>query len=295
MGDVDLKQRILNYQLQGSSLGDLGYTRILLQFCGLAGHGKSSLINSFIYTLNGGKFSASAPVAPAEQSSGGFTTKRLPYELTGIITLVDNRGFGKTDSFEREEVYSQMANLQFLNEDVKWEWSYEKRMKFVTSAKQNFNDLLVPIYVRSAWEQIQAAEKDEILEFLQKVKEITDFLPFIVITNKLCGDVKTLRSQFQQMGMEKIFEVENYTAENHVKSPEKEKTFLTILKEILDYVDFVAQKVVPTMEEPEKEHKKRVDMLLMVAHENDLQRQKKKWLAENIQPVKKAGRRCNVM
>ncbi|XP_073416776.1 uncharacterized protein [Dendrobates tinctorius] len=294
MGDVDLKQRILTYRLEGSSLGDLGYTRILLQFCGLAGHGKSSLINSFIYTLNGGRFSASAPVATAQQSGGGFTTERLPYELTDIITMVDNRGFGKADSFEREEVYSQMANIQPLNEKVKWNWNYEERMNLVTTAKRNTTDLLVPIYVRSAHEKIQPHEKEETLEFLVKVQEITGFLPFIVVTNKVRGDADMLRSWFVQMGMEDIFEVENYTTENHVKSPEKEKTFLTILTKILDYVDFVARDVVPTMDTPEKEHEKRVQMILKMAHENDIERQKRKWLAENKPPVKKSGWPCNI-
>ncbi|XP_077128316.1 uncharacterized protein LOC143784222 [Ranitomeya variabilis] len=295
MGDVDLKQRILTYQLEGSSLGGLGYTRILLQFCGLAGHGKSSLINSFIYTLNGGKFSVSAPVAKGEENKGGgCTVERLPYGLTDIITMVDNRGFGKADSFEREEVYSQMANIQPLNEHVKWNWTYEERMKLVTTAKRNITDLLVPIYVHSALRQIQMEEKAEILEFLQNVQKITGFLPFIVLTNKIRGDADKLRSQFVQLGMENIFEVENYTADNHVKSPEKEKTFLTILTQILDYVDFVASEGVPTMDSPEEEHAKRVQMILKVAHDNDIERKKKQWLAENVQPEKKARWPCNI-
>ncbi|KAM4024019.1 uncharacterized protein ACNLHF_024991 [Anomaloglossus baeobatrachus] len=291
MEDVDKKQRIRSYQLEGSSLGDLGYTRILLQCCGLAGHGKSSFINSLIYTLNDGKFSASAPVAQAEQSSGGFTMMRLPYELTDIITLVDNRGFGTADSSQREEVYAQMANLKPLNEDVKWDWSYEERMKTVISAQRNVNDLLVPIYVHSARSLIPAEEKAEMTEFLQKLQIITGFLPFIVITNKLYGDCGKLRSEFAQMGMENIFQLENYTMENHVKSPEKEKTFLTILTNILDYVDFVAGMGVPTMETPEKEHEKRVQMLLKMAHENDIEREKKKWLAENKPPEQKAEKK----
>ncbi|CAJ0956557.1 unnamed protein product, partial [Ranitomeya imitator] len=137
-------------------------------------------------------------------------------------------------------------------------------------------------------------EEEEILEFLENVKKITGFLPFIVLTNKIRGDADKLRSQFEQFGMEKIFEVENYTAENHVKSPEKEKTFLTILKEILDYVDFVANVAVPTMDSPEVEHEKRQQMILKVAHDNDVERKKKQWLAENKPPEKKARWPCNV-
>lgn len=112
MSDLQtLREKISTYQLEGSPLGNLGYTRILLQFCGSAGHGKSSLINSFTYALHGGDFSISAPVALATESQGGFTKMRLSYELTKVITLVDNRGFGKSDCFEKEEVYAQLGKF----------------------------------------------------------------------------------------------------------------------------------------------------------------------------------------
>ncbi|KAG8540177.1 hypothetical protein GDO81_019752 [Engystomops pustulosus] len=151
-GDMEdlprLKEKIMTYQLEGTDLGNLGYQRILLQVCGSAGHGKSSLINPFTYALHGGTFVISAPVAPAETSQGGHTMVRLPYKLTEVITLVDNRGFGKLDSFEREEVCAQLANLQPLNEvEVKWDWSYEERIRVLTSVELNTCDLLVPVFV----------------------------------------------------------------------------------------------------------------------------------------------------
>ncbi|KAM3916261.1 uncharacterized protein RB166_015571 [Leptodactylus fuscus] len=285
-----LNDKILTYQLDGSTLGNLGYKRILLQVCGPAGHGKSSLINSFKYALHGGKFSESAPVAPAETSHGGFTMVRLPYELTEVITLVDNRGFGKIDNFEKEEVYAQLANLQPLNEEfVTFHRSFTDRMKAVIHAKVNTCDLLVPIFVHSVDIQFVKEEKEEILEFLETAHKITGFLPVIVLTKKLSGNAEIMHKQFAEMDMEKIYEVENYTKENNGKTPGKDKTFLTILSEILDVVDFVAKNVVPNLDTPEEEHKKRMEILLEIANKNDAVRSIMKANKERIEsaPPKK--------
>ncbi|XP_075687073.1 uncharacterized protein LOC142656088 [Rhinoderma darwinii] len=291
----NLKQKIQNYQLEGQKLGDLGYTRILLQVCGSAGHGKSSLINSFMYALHDGQFSISAPVAQAEVSYGGLTTKRLPYELTKVITLVDNRGFGKSDNFEKEEVYTQLANLQDLNVDVEWIWCYEKRMEAVTNAANNTNDLLVPLYVHSIEEKIPENEKTEMKEFFKTTQKLTGFLPIIVLTKRLSGDAKNMRLQFEDMGMENIFEVENYTMKDDVKTPGKDKTFLSILSKLLDQVDFLANNRASTLDTPENEHKKRMQMLLKIAHDNDIQREKKKWMEENPQPKKPEKSNCRLL
>ncbi|XP_071978925.1 uncharacterized protein [Engystomops pustulosus] len=275
-----LKEKIMTYQLEGTDLGNLGYQRILLQVCGSAGHGKSSLINSFTYALHGGTFVISAPVAPAETSQGGHTMVRLPYKLTEVITLVDNRGFGKLDSFEREEVCAQLANLQPLNEvEVKWDWSYEERIRVLTSVELNTCDLLVPVFVHSAQAKIHEEQKTDISEFLKIAQNLTGFLPIVVLTKKLSGDPKTLHQQFSGMGMDDIFEVENYTKEDDLKTPAKDLTFLTILSKILDLVDFAAKNVFPAMDTPQKEHQKRLQKLLVMANANDLKREKKIWSA----------------
>lgn len=95
-----------------------------------------------------------------------------------------------------------------------------------------------------------------------------------------------MRHQFEEMDMENIFEVENYTNDDHVKSPGKDRIFLAILSTVLDLVDFVATNVVPTLRTPEEEHKKRVQMLLKMAHDHDIQKEKDKWVKENTKPDK---------
>ncbi|XP_066433711.1 uncharacterized protein [Eleutherodactylus coqui] len=291
-----LKDKILNYQLAGTKLGELGYTRILIQICGHAGNGKSSLINSFKHALYNEKFSMSASVAPAEHSQGGFTMVRNSYKLTDVITLVDNRGFGKSDSFEKEELYAQLANIQPLDKKVVWNRSYEERMKAVTSAVCNTNDLLVPIYVHSVEKKITEEDKEDMKTLLTTIHNITGFLPFIVLTKKLNGDAEQMRLQFDKTSAENIFAVENYTAKNNIKSPGKDRSFLTILSAVLDLVDFVANSVIPTLDTPEQEHLKRVQMLLTMACNNEVLREKDKLMKEIMQakpqPMPKKEEKC---
>ncbi|CAI9537322.1 unnamed protein product [Staurois parvus] len=222
----NLTERVLSYNLGSSEIENLGYNRILLQVCGQAGHGKSSFINSVRYAVHGGRFEATASEASAAESYGGKTLIRTSYRLTEVITLVDNRGFGKADSYEKEEIYTQLGNLQPLDEEVIWESCFDKRMKAITTAKLNSKDLLLPIFIYSAQCAIDEST-EEIKEFLKNAQKLTGFLPIIILTKRYHGDVTTLEQHFRGLGMEQIFPVENYTSEDHIKTPKKDKIFLS--------------------------------------------------------------------
>ncbi|OCT61895.1 hypothetical protein XELAEV_18047926mg [Xenopus laevis] len=140
------KQNIVNYTLDEQH----GYTRILVQLFGSTGHGKSSLINSFIYSLQGGKFQTAAQVNVDEgqESFGGLTTVRTSHQLTNSITVVDNRGFGKMDNYETGEIYAQLANILQLDEVVAFDQNtFLKTVTKVVCAEMNCTDLIVPLYV----------------------------------------------------------------------------------------------------------------------------------------------------
>ncbi|XP_073491551.1 uncharacterized protein [Aquarana catesbeiana] len=272
---VNLREKVLSYSLESSEMEKLGYNRILLQVCGQAGHGKSSFINSLRYALLGGKFEDKASEASATESHGGHTSQRKSYLLTDVITLVDNRGFGKADNYEKEEVYTQLGNLQPLDEDVVWRNSFDERMEAITAVKCNSNDLLLPVFIYSAQCGMSNESKEEIKEFLKNAQKLTGFLPIIILTKRYLGDFRTLEQQFRDLGMERIFPVENYTTKDHIKTPEKEKTFLSILSEALDLVNFRGN-TASSFGTPEEEHVKRVQMVLKIAQRNETERDKKK-------------------
>ncbi|XP_073490687.1 uncharacterized protein [Aquarana catesbeiana] len=272
MGDLaNLREKVLSYKLESSEMEKLGYNRILLQVCGYTGHGKSSFINSLRYALLGGRFEVKASEASATESHGGHTRQRKSYLLTDVITLVDNRGFGKAENCEKEEVYTQLGNLQPLDEDVVWPNAFKERMEAITAVKRNSNDLLLPVFIYSAQCRMGSEVKEEIKEFLKNAQKLTGFLPIIIITNRYLGDVRTLEQQFRDLGMERIFPVENYTTKDHIKTPEKEKTFLSILSEALDLVNFRGD-AASSFRTPEEEHLKRVQMVLKIAQTNEIDR-----------------------
>ncbi|PIO22916.1 hypothetical protein AB205_0008910 [Aquarana catesbeiana] len=174
MGDLaNLKEKVLSYKLESSEMEKLGYNRILLQVFGYAGHGKSSFINSLRYALLGGMFEVKASEASATGCQGGHTRQRKSYLLTDVITLVDNRGFGKADNCEKEEVYTQLGNLQPLDEDVVWSNSFDERMKAITAVKCNSNDLLLPVFIYSAQCGMGSEAQEEIKEFLKNAQQLT--------------------------------------------------------------------------------------------------------------------------
>ncbi|CAI9537320.1 unnamed protein product [Staurois parvus] len=283
----DQKERVLSYNLGSSELESLGYNRILLQVCGRAGHGKSSFINSLRYAVHGGRFEATASEASATESQGGNTRRRTSYPLTEVITLVDNRGFGKADNYEKEEIYTQLGNLQPLDEEVVWESCFDKRMKAITAAKLNSKDLLLPIFVYSVQCTMADESKEEIKEFLKNAQKLTGFLPIIILTKRYLGDVTTVKQQFKGLGMEQVFPVENYTSEDHIKTPKKDKTFLSILNKILDHVNFLGKEA-SSFGTQEEQHLKRVQMLLEIAHKNEKEKEKENLKAElDKKPVEK--------
>ncbi|XP_073491556.1 uncharacterized protein [Aquarana catesbeiana] len=250
---------------------NLGYNRILLQVCGQAGHGKSSFINSLRYALHGGMFEVKASEGSEIGSQGGHTRQRKSYLLTKVITLVDNRGFGKLNNYEKEEIYAQLGNLQPLDEDVVWQHSFKERVEAINAAKCNSNDLLLPVFIYSAQCRMGSELKEEIKEFLKNAQKLTGFLPIIILTNRYLGDVRTLEQQFRDLGMEQIFPVENYTTKNHIKTPEKDKTFLSILSEALDLVNFRGD-TASSFGTPEEEHRKRVQIVVKIALMNGSKR-----------------------
>ncbi|OCT64658.1 uncharacterized protein LOC108701736 [Xenopus laevis] len=261
------KQTILSYTLEQSH----GYTRILVQLFGSTGHGKSSLINSFIYALNGGKFQMAAQVHldEGQESFGGLTTVRKSHQLTDSITVVDNRGFGKMDDYETGEIFVQLANILQLDESVKFEDNtFENNVDRVTGAEMNCTDLIVPLYVYSAESRFEEQRGEEIRQFLETAKKMTGMVPIVVLTKKYSSGYKNVEDNLKSMGIECIIGVENYTPQDYVRTPGKDKQFLTILQKVLELVNFHTTN--GNVYDPKEEHRKRLKMLLMMAKEREV-------------------------
>ncbi|CAI9542020.1 unnamed protein product, partial [Staurois parvus] len=114
----ELTANIMNFSLNNGDLDSQGYARVLIQLFGYTGHGKSSFINSCKYVLENRKIFKE--YAKARETDHGLTMIRNEYELTRVITIVDNRGCNKMSDFERAEVYAQLGNLIPIGQRVEW-------------------------------------------------------------------------------------------------------------------------------------------------------------------------------
>ncbi|CAH2220452.1 Hypothetical predicted protein [Pelobates cultripes] len=145
MDHYQLRDYICNFRLDDCARGNQGYNRVLLQLFGYTGHGMSSFINSCKFVLDG----EYKMVAESGAEQGGITMVRRSYELTDTITIVDNRGFAKTDVFKTLTVCNHLGNFQPLNNDVEWSENYSIVMEHLEKADMdpNYSDLIVPIFI----------------------------------------------------------------------------------------------------------------------------------------------------
>ncbi|XP_053326560.1 uncharacterized protein LOC128501188 isoform X2 [Spea bombifrons] len=148
-----------------------GYNRVLLQLFGYLGHGKSSFINSCKFVLDG----EYKIIAEAGIKDGGLTMERKSYRVTDSITLVDNRGFGFMNDFEKIEIYAQLGNFLPLDETVVWREDFGEIMGRIEDADMdpNYSDYTVPVFIYSVQKMIHTEEESEVKRFLKACQEMT--------------------------------------------------------------------------------------------------------------------------
>ncbi|XP_063788536.1 uncharacterized protein LOC134943896 [Pseudophryne corroboree] len=228
---------IKDFLLTDCELGDQGYQRVLLQLYGLPGNGKSSFINSCKFVLDGGEFTVQAEAA---DSYGGFTKHRKPYKLTDTLWMVDNRGMSKLDGFQTGEIFAQLVNLLPLDEKVEWCEDFNKNVARLLGEhkKNNYKDFIVPVFIHSACNKLKTEDLPVYRELLHKSTDLTGIEPFIVLTHKSNGGLESMRNVFKDMGMEKIYALENYTTKDHQEVREKHEEIINILTKVVADVIF---------------------------------------------------------
>ncbi|XP_073423346.1 uncharacterized protein [Dendrobates tinctorius] len=217
MDNQERRRQILQFNVQKNSLEGNGYKRILLQLFGFAGHGKSSFINSCIYTLQDGIFQVKAS---AGADDGAHTTKRLAYKLTDCITLVDNRGHVKMLDSETGEIYAQLGNFLPFNKEVEWKTDFVEIMSNVEDSdmEPNYSDFVVPIFVYSVKNTMSQEDFSNVKTFFKNCRDMTGVYPTVVLTNKLSTPYSHLVSKFKETGVEQIHAIENYTISDNLKT-----------------------------------------------------------------------------
>lgn len=262
MDDQDRRNRILQFNAEQHSLAENGYERVLLQLFGNAGHGKSSFINSIIYSLGDEQFQMKAI---AGDSDGGLTTKRLAYQLTECITIVDNRGYTKMMDSETGEIYAQLGNLLPLNQKVEWKKDFVEIMSQVEDSDMtpNYSDFIVPIFVYSVKTGMSDQEFSNTKTFFRNCRDMTGVYPIVVLTNKLSKPYSNLVIKFKEVGAEHVHAVENYTIDDNMKTRGRCNDLQVVIENALMDIKFR----VKLQRDPVKERIERKKIVLKFAYE----------------------------
>ncbi|XP_069840791.1 uncharacterized protein [Dendropsophus ebraccatus] len=274
MDNNQLRQTIRDFSLDDGPYGNQGYSRVLLQLIGGLGYGKSSFINSCKYVMDEGEEFRN--IAGAIGGACAGTLVRKAHDLTGNITIVDNRNMYFT-SFRNAEMYAQLGGFIPLDEPVRYSDNFTEMMRRVEDAElnPNYSDLIVPVLVYSCI-GVCDADMQEMQEFMKNCMMMTGIFPIVVITNKTRGDFTEVIKKFCDMGAEDIIPVENYTEEDHIRSPERSRDILRVIHCALGDVRF-------RLEQPRNPWEDRVSrkkFLLEYIYRADLEKREHEWRIE---------------
>ncbi|KAM4024247.1 uncharacterized protein ACNLHF_025174 isoform 1-T1 [Anomaloglossus baeobatrachus] len=272
-----------------------GFSRVLLQIFGYLGHGKSSFINTCKYVLDDTEFKIYADV---KSNDGGNTTERITYELTDTLTLVDNRGCSVLNEYETGEIFAQLGNLLPLNKAVAWSKGIGLVDRIVEAERYiQSSDFIYPIFVYSVKKGLTSEEVPEIKALLDTARNLTGICPLVLLTHKTNPNLRAVRARFEDMDVERIFALENFTPEDHLKTRGKHEDVLKLYIEVIRDIEFRMER----MSSPEDEREKRKQFVLNFVYERELRKKGEdveKKLREEARrkeaekPQKESGNKC---
>ncbi|KAM8962446.1 guanylate-binding protein 1-like [Pelodytes ibericus] len=221
-----LTNYILNYRLDNRD-----YDRVLIQVFGFVGHGKSSFVNSCLYTLSKKSFQDMAGESTPNMVK---TMDRRGYHLTDVISVADNRGFVIMDSSVKRVLSAQLSNSVELNQYVFWEES----QSLESETKDKISYIIVPVLIHSSKYTLSDTESKSLREFIAHAHKLTRILPFVVLTNEFSGNSESMKQTFRQMKVEQIYSWENYTVSDSVALRQTHLKILKFIYDVLQVVDF---------------------------------------------------------
>ncbi|XP_072167869.1 uncharacterized protein [Diadema setosum] len=210
--------------------------RLRIGLFGPPGVGKSAFINSVLYAT-GETWDNQAPEGFAEEAS---KTRALnSYDISDFISLVDNRGMRSLGGNFMVELGNQVAGVYGEGHEVEWDSGFYKRLvsglkrTFLSSQDCEIHTCVLVVSARSLNMQPQ-----DLRELVTTIQQMTGEPPIVIITN--CHNphvrrdvVSTFRVGLQEMGINYLFEIENYTIESHFFDDKKHIDALEALRQCL--------------------------------------------------------------
>ncbi|OCT59161.1 hypothetical protein XELAEV_18001649mg, partial [Xenopus laevis] len=93
--------------------------------------------------------------------------------------------------------------------------------------------------------------------------------PTVVLTHKTEGDLRDMKAKFENMGVERIFALENFTPEDHIKTRGRHEDVLEIFSEIIKDIKFHMERA---KDPPEQKRIERKKHLLNMVHKREMEK-----------------------
>ncbi|XP_077129813.1 uncharacterized protein LOC143785041 [Ranitomeya variabilis] len=236
MEDEELRRKIRDFTFDKCKRGNQGFRRILLQLFGYLGHGKSSFINTMMCVWSNSDYKNHANASDTDE---GHTTKRLTYQLTKNIVLVDNRGCSKMNTYETGEIFAQLANLLPLDKSVDWSHGFGLVDRIVEGEPHvKASDFTIPIFVYSVTNSSTPGLQEELKEIFRIARELTKVVPIVVLTHRNHENYTEIQNMFRDIGVDTFFCIENYTDKNPKKKRETHEAVIQFLYEVISDAQF---------------------------------------------------------
>ncbi|CAN2390121.1 hypothetical protein PRIEUP_LOCUS157 [Pristimantis euphronides] len=233
--------------------------------------------------------------ANVKDSLGGNTTQRITYPLTDTLTLVDNRGCSTMNAYETGEIFAQLGNLLPCDKAVEWSRGITLVDRIIQAERYvQASDFIFPIFVYSVKSGLSSGEVAEIKELLTTARDLTGIVPVVVLTHKTHHNLRDVRDKFEAMDVERIFALENFTPEDHLKTRGKHEAVLKIFLEVIKDIEFRIQR----FSDPEEERQRRKRFVCKYVYERELRKndeETEKILRENAEQNSPPKKDCTLL
>ncbi|XP_077128250.1 uncharacterized protein LOC143784203 [Ranitomeya variabilis] len=145
------------------------------------------------------------------------------------------------------------------------------------------SDFIYPIFVYSVKKGLSSDEALEIKALLTTARNLTGIFPLVVLTHKTNPKQREVRAKFEDMGVERIFALENFTPEDHLKTRGKHEDVLKLLIEVIKDIEFRLER----FHSPEDERQKRKQFVFQFVHERELRKKEEEMQKKHSEEMRR--------
>ncbi|XP_073416771.1 uncharacterized protein [Dendrobates tinctorius] len=107
--------------------------------------------------------------------------------------------------------------------------------------------------------------------------------PLVVLTHKTNPNLRDVRAKFEDMDVERIFPLENFTPEDHIKTRGKHEDVLKLFIEVIKDIEFRLER----FSSPEDEREKRKQFVLQFVYERELRKKEEEMQKKHSEEMRR--------